>query len=160
MIDEQRNFRYYAGWMYVVTIAIITSLLLFVAVFVGEIRKESTYQLTFYSLLATIRQAESAGNDRAIGDSGASRGPYQIKRAYWREATVGTDASDWDYDKWVWNPDRAGYVVYLHWCKVCPEALKTNNLELLARCHRLPYDPWRKDNDDYWRKVQAEMRER
>ena len=35
-------------------------------------------------LLAAIRQVESAGDDRAVGDGGRSRGPYQIGLAYWR----------------------------------------------------------------------------
>jgi hypothetical protein len=138
-------------------IAIIAPVLLFVVVFIGETKKEGIDQPVFYHLLVAIRQVESAGNDRAVGDRGSSRGPFQIKRAYWREATAGTDAAEWDYDKWVWNPNRAGYVVYLHWCKVCPEALRTSDEELLTRYHRLPYDPWRKDNDDYWRKVRQEL---
>ena len=104
-------------------------------------------------LFGAIRQVESGGNDRAVGDGGKSRGPYQVQRAYWREAVAETDAADWSYDKWVGNPDRAGYVVYLHWCKVCPAALRAGDCELLARCHRLPNDPWRKDNDKYWFKV-------
>ena len=109
------------------------------------------------ALLAAIRQAESAGDDRAVGDGGKSCGPYQIQRAYWREAVAGTDAAGWDYDVHVWNPDRAGYVVWLHWCKVCPAALRAGNLELLARRHRLPNDPWRSDNAAYWRRVRAAM---
>jgi len=108
-------------------------------------------------LFDALRQAESAGNDRAAGDGGTSRGPYQIKRTYWRESIVGTDAADWSYDKWVWNPDRAGYVVYLHWCKVCPAALRAGDCELLARCHRLPNAPFRADNENYWRRVRAAM---
>jgi hypothetical protein len=111
----------------------------------------------FYRLLAAIRQVESAGNNRAIGDHGTSRGPFQIKRAYWKEAVAGTDTAAWSYDKWVWDPDRAGYVVWLHWSKVCPNALRVNDAELLARCHRLPHDPWRKDNNKYWAKVKKKI---
>ena len=108
-------------------------------------------------LLDALRQAESGGNDRAVGDGGKSRGPYQVQRAYWREAVAETDAADWSYDKWVGNPDRAGYVVYLHWCKVCPAALRAGDCELLARCHRLPNAPFRADNENYWRRVRAAM---
>ena len=108
-------------------------------------------------LLDAMRQAESGGNDRAVGDGGKSRGPYQVQRAYWREAVAETDAADWSYDKWVGNPDRAGYVVYLHWCKVCPAALRAGDCELLARCHRLPNAPFRADNENYWRRVRAAM---
>ena len=108
-------------------------------------------------LFDAIRQVESAGNDLAVGDKGVSRGPFQIKRAYWREAVAGTDAAGWSYDKWVWNRDRAEYVVWLHWCKVCPKELRAGNVEMLARRHRLPNDPWRKDNDKYWRKVKENI---
>jgi len=155
MTDKQRGFSYYAGHMYMVSTAVVASVLLFAAVFFG---KTNTHQMTFYYLLSVIRQVESAGDDRAVGDNGTSRGPFQIKRAYWREAVVGTDAAKWDYDVWVWDPDRAGYVVYLRWCKICPEALRTSNLELLARCHRLPNDPWRKDNDDYWQRIKTRIK--
>lgn len=109
------------------------------------------------SLLAAIRQTESSGNDRAVGDGGKSRGPFQIKCAYWREAVAGTDAAAWDYDTHVWDPDRAGYVVWLHWQRVCPASLRACNIELLARRHRLPNAPWRADNDAYWRRVRAAM---
>jgi hypothetical protein len=105
------------------------------------------------ALLAAIRQVESAGNDRAVGDGGKSRGPFQIQRAYWREAVAGTDAAGWDYDKHVWDPERAGYVVWLHWSRVCPAALRGGDVEQLARRHRLPNAPWQADNAVYWRKV-------
>ena len=108
-------------------------------------------------LLAAIRQVESAGNDRAIGDKGKSRGPFQIKRAYWREAVAGTAAAGWSYDKWGWNRDRAAHVVWLHWCKVCPAALRAGDCEMLARRHRLPNAPWRADNNEYWRRVKTAM---
>ena len=109
------------------------------------------------ALLAAIRQAESAGDDRAVGDGGKSRGPFQIRRAYWREAAAGTDAAGWSYDRHVWDPDRAGYVVWLHWSRICPAALRGGDIEQLARRHRLPNDPWRADNAAYWRKVRAAM---
>ena len=111
----------------------------------------------FAATLAAIRHVESAGYDRAVGDGGRSRGPYQIRRAYWREAVAGTDAAGWDYDKHVWDPARAEYVVWLHWNKVSPAALAAGRAEELARRHRLPYAPWRADNDAYWVKVKAAM---
>jgi hypothetical protein len=37
-------------------------------------------------LLDAIRQVESSGNHKAIGDNGAARGPYQCHRAYWTDA--------------------------------------------------------------------------
>ena len=110
------------------------------------------------ALFDAIRQIESSGDDRAVGDGGKSRGPYQIQRAYWREAVVGTDAAGWRYDTHVWDRDRAEYVVWLHWEKVCPAALWAWNVELLVRCHRLPGNPWRQDNARYWRKVQDAMK--
>jgi len=106
-------------------------------------------------LFDALRQAESSGDDLAVFDGGKSRGPFQIQEAYWREAIDGTDAAGWDYLTHVWDPDRARYVVWLHWEQVCPAALHDGDLELLARCHRLPYAPWRADNDAYWRKVQT-----
>lgn len=124
---------------------------------VGGCVAETQPVISLLSLLGALRQAESTGRDSAVGDGGAARGPYQIHRDYWREAVAGTDAAGWDYDTWVWDRDRAGYVVFLHWSKVCPTALRAGFVELLVRCHRLPYAPWRKDNDAYWRKVKKEI---
>jgi len=111
-------------------------------------------EITLDRLFAAIRQVESGGDNYAVGDSGRSRGPFQIQRAYWNEAVKGTDAASWDYLTYVWDPDRAAYVVWLHWEKVCPGALRKWNVESLVRHHRLPYAPWRSDNDKYWAKVQ------
>jgi hypothetical protein len=38
------------------------------------------------ALLDAIRQVESGGNDRAVGDSGRAIGPYQIWKSYWIDA--------------------------------------------------------------------------
>jgi hypothetical protein len=38
------------------------------------------------ALLDAIRQVESGGDDRAVGDNGRAIGPYQIWRAYWIDA--------------------------------------------------------------------------
>lgn len=120
-------------------------------------RRGESVPISLLSLLGSIRKAESPGGDLAVGDGGAARGPYGIHRPYWKEAIAGTDAATWDYDRWVWDRDRAGYVVFLHWGKVCPIALRLFNVELLVRCHRLPYAPWRQDNDRYWRRVKQEL---
>jgi hypothetical protein len=109
-------------------------------------------------LLDALRWAESAGDNRALGDGGRARGPFQIHRQHWERAVRGTDAAGWSYDVHVWDRDRAAYVTYLSWCKVCPEALTAWNPEHLARCHRLPFAPWRADNAKYWAKVQGAMR--
>jgi hypothetical protein len=46
-----------------------------------------------HRLFAAIRQVESGGNDRAVGDGGRSVGPYQCGRAAWLDG--GGKAADW-----------------------------------------------------------------
>jgi len=113
---------------------------------------------TYGQFLFALMQVESGGDQAAIGDGGKSRGPYQIQRAYWEEAAAGSDAESWDYLKHVWNPARSQAIMRLHWDKLCPGAVQANNFELLARTHRLPYAPWRKDNDAYWKKVRNQLK--
>jgi hypothetical protein len=65
-------------------------------------------------LLAAIRQVESGGDDRAVGDGGRALGPLQIHRALWEDACrLGgvrwpweTEAFDWQKScqvaRWYW----------------------------------------------------------
>ncbi len=67
---------------------------------------EPTLKLLFYA----IRQRESSHNDRAVGDNGKSRGPYQITKAYWADANV-----EWDYDTFVWSRFHSEQVMIAYW---------------------------------------------
>jgi len=62
------------------------------------------------TFLDAVREEESAGNDRAVGDGGRSRGPYQCGRAAWTDACEYGGVS-WDYDRWVWDRGRSEQVL-------------------------------------------------
>ena len=47
---------------------------------------EKPQQQVSPALLAAIRQVESHGNDKAVGDGGKAIGPYQVWRGYWQDA--------------------------------------------------------------------------
>ncbi len=51
--------------------------------------------------LDAIRQVESGGNNKAVGDDGDSKGPMQCGRAAWKEACEYMGVA-WDYDHCVW----------------------------------------------------------
>ena len=90
------------------------------------------------SILDAIRMQESGGNDRAVGDMGQAKGPYQIWRAYWRDGCErGEVLSDprWQYNSAVWDRAKSRQVVIWYWRRYCPEALRKGNWEVLARVH-------------------------
>jgi len=82
-------------------------------------------------LLAAIRAVESSGDDRAVGDSGRSLGPYQISRAYWLDG--GGDPARYRTD--VWSPESCRPVVLGYWRRYAASALAAGDAETLARIH-------------------------
>lgn len=113
----------------------------------GDRITQSTVRPAIYN---AIRRVESGGNDYAVGDGGASRGPYQISRAYWRDACE-YGGLDWDYDKHVWNRARCEYVMYLYWQRYGAETPKER-----ARIHNGGPDGAQQDCTlGYWRKIKS-----
>ncbi len=64
-------------------------------------------------LFAAIRQVESGGDDHAVGSAG-ERGPYQIMRAYWRDACEYAGL-DWSYEDHVNDRARCERIMELYW---------------------------------------------
>ena len=111
-------------------------------------------------LLTAIRQVESRGNDKAVGDGGKAIGPYQIHKAYWQDAV--------DFDKSIggsyndcFDPVYAEKVVRAYLKRYAP---KNATLEQMARIHnggpkilkRQGTKAW--DNTTkYWQKVKKEL---
>jgi len=107
------------------------------------------------SLLAAIRMVESSGDDRAVGDSGRSLGPYQISRAYWLDG--GGDPARYETD--VWSPRSSRRVVLAYWRRYASAALTTADLEKLARIHNGgPAGDRMAATRRYWMKVKNAMR--
>jgi predicted chitinase len=97
-----------------------------------------------------MRQVESRGDDRAVGDHGRSRGPYQISRLYWADG--GGDPRRYDRD--VWSAETSRRVVVGYWRRYCPAALEAGDLETLARVHNGgPHGAAKVATLEYWRRL-------
>jgi len=103
-------------------------------------------------LLDAMRQVESGGNPDAVGDGGASRGPYQIQRAYWEDSRV-----PGRYEQ-VRDDAYARRVVRAYWQRYCPGAVERGDMETLARVHNGgPAGARKSATLAYWHKVRRAM---
>jgi len=103
-----------------------------------------------FPLMAAIRQAESSGNDYAVGDGGNSKGPYQIQRAYWQDACK-YGGVKWDYNTHVNSSELCRWVIYWYMQRYCPEAVKNLDEERIARTHNGGCVGWSGDKaEEYW----------
>jgi len=105
--------------------------------------------------LTLLRLHESLDGSMMIGDGGAARGWLQQHKAHWQEGCKAIGVS------WSWPKDtsklwKCEVVAYGYWKRHAPVALKEGNVEELVRRFRLPYAPYRKDNDLYAVKVLGE----
>lgn len=107
-------------------------------------------------LLDAIRHVETGGlrdPENARGDGGASLGPYQIQRAYWRDSGV-----PGHYEQ-VRDQAYAERVVLAYWRRHCPDALRAGDWQTLARVHNGGPAGHRKYATlKYWSKVNAKLR--
>jgi len=109
---------------------------------------------TYSEFLAALRQVETGsepnGGRDSVGDSGRSKGPYQIGLAYFKDSGV---AGTWDD---VRDRAFAERVMFAYWKRYCPAALASNDFETLARTHNGgPKGAARNATLGYWRKVSA-----
>lgn len=104
-------------------------------------------------LFVAMRHVESAGNDRAIGDGGRSKGPYQITRAYWSDACQ-FGGVRWNYDELVWSRSHSEQVMLWYW-----QRYGATTHEQRARMHNGgPRGHLKPTTLPYWNKVQAAMK--
>ncbi len=107
-------------------------------------------------LLAAMRHVESRGDNRAVGDGGRSRGPYQISLPYWVDGG-GRRSRYW---RDVWSPWASRRVILGYWRRYCPAALERGDLQTLARVHNGGPDGARERKTlRYWRRVREAMRD-
>jgi len=102
----------------------------------------------------STRYWESRGDDRAVGDFGASRGPLQCGRAAWQDACEYAGVS-WDYDRWVWNPTRSRWILLWYTMRY-----GARTCEERARCWNSG-PKWRKKyhlTNGYWRRIERHIK--
>ena len=132
-------------------LAILVAVLVLLAIAAGMALGDEVASRRLYD---AIRLVESGGDDSAVGDSGMSRGGYQIQTAYWRD---GCEAGGvrWDYLRWVHSRPHAEYIMHCYFNRY---GAKTP--EEMARCHNSGPN-WRKKyhlTNTYWNRVKEMMR--
>ncbi len=111
-------------------------------------------------LLTVLREKESSGNDRAVGDGGRARGPLQIHKVYWIDGCE-KGRVKWQYLEKVWSWAHSRQVALWYWQRHCPKALRSGDLETLARVHNGGPSGARKAATlGYWADVRARLAEK
>ena len=111
-------------------------------------------------LLEAIRIVESGGNDNAVGDGGKAIGPYQIWRAYWKDALEYDPSIGGSYEN-CYERKYAERVVQAYMARYANERRLGHapTEEDIARIHNGgPNGHRKKATVSYWEKVQKELK--
>lgn len=108
--------------------------------------------------LDAIRRVETGGlpnaGKGAVGDKGASIGPYQIQRAYHTDARMKAGR----YEDCSTDATYAEQTMLAYFARYAPKALESKDWETLARVHNGgPKGHTKKATLGYWAKVKKEM---
>lgn len=108
--------------------------------------------------LDAIRRVETGGlpnaGKGAVGDKGASIGPYQIQRAYHSDARMKSGK----YEDCSASHAYSEQTMLAYFARYAPKALESKDWQTLARVHNGgPKGHTKKATLGYWAKVQKEM---
>ena len=108
--------------------------------------------------LDAIRRVETGGlpnaGKGAVGDKGASIGPYQIQRAYHADARMKVGR----YEDCSTDATYSEQTMLAYFSRYAPKALESKDWETLARVHNGgPKGHAKKATLGYWAKVKKEM---
>lgn len=108
--------------------------------------------------LDAIRRVETGSlpNDGrgAVGDKGASIGPYQIQKGYWSDARMKLGR----YEDCSTDAAYSEQVMLGYFARYASKALEAKDWETLARVHNGgPKGASKKATEGYWAKVKKEM---
>lgn len=108
--------------------------------------------------LDAIRRVETGGlpnaGKGAVGDKGASIGPYQIQRAYHADARMKAGK----YEDCSTDATYSEQTMLAYFARYAPKALESKDWETLARVHNGgPKGHTKKATLGYWAKVKKEM---
>lgn len=107
------------------------------------------------SFFEAIRMVESSGDDSAVGDGGAAIGPFQIHRAYWRDAVEFDRTLKGEYED-CFRRDYAEKIVRAYLKRYAP---KDASDEVLARIHNGgPKGHLKTATRKYWVRVKAQIK--
>mgnify|MGYP001256835061 FL=1 len=108
--------------------------------------------------LDAVRRVETGGlpnaGKGAVGDKGASIGPYQIQRAYHADARMKSGK----YEDCSASHSYSEQTMLAYFARYAPKALESKDWQTLARVHNGgPKGHTKKTTLGYWAKVQKEM---
>lgn len=108
--------------------------------------------------LDAVRRVETGGlpnaGKGAVGDKGASIGPYQIQRAYHADARMKSGK----YEDCSASHAYSEQTMLAYFARYAPKALESKDWQTLARVHNGgPKGHTKKATEAYWAKVQKEM---
>lgn len=108
--------------------------------------------------LDAVRRVETGGlpnaGKGAVGDKGASIGPYQIQRAYHADARMKSGK----YEDCSASHAYSEQTMLAYFARYAPKALESKDWQTLARVHNGgPKGHTKKATEVYWAKVQKEM---
>jgi hypothetical protein len=108
--------------------------------------------------LDAIRRVETGGlpnsGKGAVGDKGASIGPYQIQRAYHADARMKSGK----YEDCSASHAYSEQTMLAYFARYAPKALESKDWQTLARVHNGgPKGHTKKATLGYWAKVKKEM---
>ena len=106
-------------------------------------------------LFEAIGWVESKNNDKAVGDSGQSKGRFQCGKMAWIDACE-YGGLDWDYDTYVWSAPHCREIMKLYWARY-----KATTDELRCKIwNGGPRGMQKQSTEKYWQKVKNYMDER
>ena len=98
----------------------------------------------------------SRGRDLRPGDGGLAAGQLGQHEGHWRRGCEYLGVR-WPWPQATGDLENCRIVAIANWRRDAPAALAAGDLEYLARTFRLPNDPYRRCNDDYWGRVRQAM---
>ena len=132
----------------------LTATITIVAAAVAVPPPSNPYNEAGRRLFDSIRQVESGhlrNPERAVGDSGASIGPYQIQRRAWADAIEFDPTIGGTYEM-VMDTRYAERIMVAYWSRYAPDWKP----ETLARIHNGGPRGYRSPKTlNYWRRVNA-----
>ena len=103
--------------------------------------------------LDLLRMHESLNGTRMLGDGGRARGWLQQHKGHWDRGCKVLGVN-WPYPELTNDLERCERIALANWlCRDARRFLEANDVEELIRRFRLPFAPYRIDNDSYLTKV-------
>lgn len=123
---------------------------------------QSAIELTVIAALWAVETER--GTNLRPGDGGAAHGHLQQHEGHWKRGceylgarTGGGLPVDWPWPEDAYDLEKARAIAIANWRRDAWPKIELIVAEELARRFRLPFDPYRASNDEYWGKVKTAL---